>query len=192
LAAHAEVLNMDGSGKWEKSATVDSTEDSVESPIKIEFPADLTPVHFIRLKLTRGADVVSDNFYLRGLEETPAPPAAGRGGGGAAQGEATLGYDLKAIRTLPKVKLNASTQVTQQGSRWVLTTQLHNASAHPALMVRVKAVREKSGDRILPAIFSDNYVALMPGESRVIRTELENSDTRGEKPKIVVEGFNVE
>jgi hypothetical protein len=32
----------------------------------------------------------------------------------------------------------------------------------------------------------------MPGESRVIRTELENSDTRGEKPKIVVEGFNVE
>ena len=192
LAAHAEVLNMDGSGKWEKSATVDSTEDSVESPIKIEFPADLTPVHFIRLKLTRGADVISDNFYLRGLEETPAPPAAGRGGGGAAQGEATLGYDLKAIRTLPKVKLNTSTQVTQQGSRWVLTTQLHNASAHPALMVRVKAVREKSGDRILPAIFSDNYVALMPGESRVIRTELENSDTRGEKPKIVVEGFNVE
>jgi len=46
-------------------------------------------------------------------------------------------------------------------------------------MVRVKAVREKTGDRILPAIYSDNYVALMPGEKRVIRTELADAaDTR--------------
>jgi len=54
-------------------------------------------------------------------------------------------------------------------------------------MVRVKAVREKSGDRILPAIYSDNYVALMPGERRTIRTELEEADTRGERPRMVVE-----
>jgi len=186
LTAHAEILNMDGSRKWERSAEVDSAEDTVESPIKIEFPADLSPVHFIRLKLTRGSEAVSDNFYLRGLAETPAP-AAGRGGAAG-----TLGYDLRAIRALPKVKLQAATQAAQQGGRWVLTTRLHNTSDQPALMVRVKAVREKSGDRILPAIFSDNYVALMPGERRTIRTELENADTRGERPKIVVEGFNIE
>jgi hypothetical protein len=57
-------------------------------------------------------------------------------------------------------------------------------------MVRLKAVREKSGDRILPALYSDNYIALMPGERRTIRTELEHADTRGETPRIVVEGFN--
>jgi hypothetical protein len=73
----------------------------------------------------------------------------------------------------------------------VLTTELHNTSDKPALMVRVKAVREQSGDRILPAIYSDNYVALMPGERRTIRTELANADTRGERPTAVVEGFNV-
>ena len=59
-------------------------------------------------------------------------------------------------------------------------------------MVQLKAVREKSGDRILPAIFSDNFVALMPGERRSIRTELEGADARGERPKMVVTGFNVE
>jgi hypothetical protein len=58
-------------------------------------------------------------------------------------------------------------------------------------MVRLKAVREKSGDRILPAIYSDGYVALMPGEKRVITTELRDADARGEKARIVVEGFNV-
>jgi hypothetical protein len=69
----------------------------------------------------------------------------------------------------------------------MLTTQVHNPAKTPALMVKLKAVREKSGDRILPAIYSDNYIALMPGESYTIRTELQDADTRGEKPAIVIE-----
>jgi hypothetical protein len=58
-------------------------------------------------------------------------------------------------------------------------------------MVRLKAVREKSGDRILPALYSDNFVSLMPGEQRTVTIQIENADTRGESPRIVVEGFNI-
>jgi hypothetical protein len=170
LTATAEILNLDGSEQWKKSVTLDSAEDSVQEAIALDFPRSLTPVHFIRLKLTRGAQTVSDNFYLRGKEEN----------------------NFTAIRGLPKVPMKAETTVVRQGSAWVLTTELRNDSKAPALMVRVKAVREKSGDRILPALYSDNYVALMPGERRTIRTELENADTRGERPRIVVEGFNIE
>jgi hypothetical protein len=170
LTARVEILNMDGSVKWTRSASLDSAEDSVQSPVKMEYPDGLTPVHFIRLKLMRGGELVSDNFYLRSLEEN----------------------NFKALRDLPKVKVEAATRVVRQGDRFVLTTSLHNVSGRPALMVRVKAVREKTGDRILPAIYSDNYVALMPGERRTIRTELENADTRGERPRVVVEGFNTE
>ncbi len=89
------------------------------------------------------------------------------------------------------MKIEAATKMERRGSTWVLTTELHNGSAQPALMVRLKAVRERSGDRILPAIYDDNYVALMPGERRTIQTELEQADTRGERPRMVVEGFNV-
>jgi len=172
LEAHAEILNLDGTRKWEQTASLDSAEDSVASPIKIEFsllPAGLSDVHFIRLKLTRGADLVSENFYWRGREDG----------------------DFKALRALPEVKLEATTHAEQQGDRWRLTTDLHNPSPHPALMIRLKAVREKSRDRILPAIYSDNYVALMPGERRTLHTELAEADTRGERPEIVVEGFNL-
>ena len=193
LTASIEVLNMDGTKKWEKSATLDSKEDSVEVPIKIEYPDGLTPVHFIRLKLTRSGSVVSDNFYLRGFEENPQLATAGPAGSGSpAPTTGTIGYDLKAIRTMPKVRVEATTKTAREGSRWVLTTELHNTDKAPALMVRVKAVREKSGDRILPAIYSDNYVALMPGEKRTIKTELEDADTRAERPRITLEGFNLE
>jgi hypothetical protein len=100
LTARAEILNMDGSIKWEKLATVNSTEDSVTAPITMEYPAELSAVHF-------------------------------------------------------------------------------------------KVIREKCGDRILPALYSDNYVSLMPGEQRIIRTQIEDADTRGEQPRIVIEGFNI-
>ncbi|MGB9455171.1 MAG: discoidin domain-containing protein [Bryobacteraceae bacterium] len=169
LTAAAEVLNMEGALAWNKTAPVDSTEDSEATPIHLEFPAALTPVHFIRLTLSRGDAVISRNFYLRGTEEN----------------------DFRAIRALPKVTVEAATHADRQGSEWVLTTELHNASPQPALMVTVKAVRAQSGDRILPALYSDNYLALMPGERRTIVTRLEDADTRGERPDIVVGGFNV-
>jgi hypothetical protein len=165
LTARAEVLNLDGTVKWEKTAPVDSPEDSDVAAIKMEYPAGLTPTHFIRLRLARGGEIVSENFYWRGTREE----------------------DFRALRELPKAKLEATTRAERRGDRWFLTTELRNTSVTPAIMVRLKAVREKSGDRILPAIYSDNYIALMPGERRTITTEVANADTRGENPRITVE-----
>jgi hypothetical protein len=170
LAAHVQLVNLDGSVKWEKSATLDSKEDSVQSPIKMEYPAGLTPTHFIRLELKQGDKLVSDNFYLHGTEDE----------------------NYQGIRTLGKAKIQASTTAVRGTDRWMLTTTLQNTSSTPALNVRLKAVRDKSGDRILPAIYSDGYVALMPGETRKITTEIYVADTRGENPRIVVVGYNVE
>ncbi|MGD0868390.1 MAG: discoidin domain-containing protein [Bryobacteraceae bacterium] len=169
LAAHAEILNLDGSRQWEKSAAVESAEDSTVAPIRMEYPAGLSAVHFIRLVLSRGAETISENFYWRGLQEG----------------------DYRALRDLPKVKLEAVTRTERRAGTWVLTTELRNPSATPALMVRLKAVRAKTGDRILPANYSDNYVSLMPGERRAIRTEVRQADTRGERPVIDTSGFNV-
>jgi hypothetical protein len=148
---------------------VDSVEDSVVAPIALEFPAGLSPLHFLRLKLVRGDATVSENFYWRPVQEG----------------------NYQALKTVPKVKVEDATRVERQGQRWILTTELKNPSAQPALMVQLKAVREKSGDRILPALFTDNFVSLMPGEQKSIQIQIEDADTRGEKPRIVLEGFNV-
>ncbi|MGB6193428.1 MAG: hypothetical protein WBF42_13260, partial [Terracidiphilus sp.] len=164
LTAQVEVLNVDGSQKGQKSSTLDAREDSTVSCFAMQYPAGLSPVHFLRLTLTRGSETLSSNFYLRSLQPG----------------------DYRAIRELPEVKVQSQTSVEQRGDRWLLTTQLRNQAATPALMVRLKAIRQRSGDRILPAIYSDNYIALMPGESRSIVTEINEADTRGEEPAIVV------
>jgi hypothetical protein len=169
LKAHAQLLDLNGALKWERSVDLDSSEDSIASLFEMEYPSGLTPVHFIRLDLRREGTMISENFYWRGTDEE----------------------NYRELRALPAVHLDASTTVERQGDRWLLATKLENQTKTPALMVRLKAVREKSGDRILPAIYSDGYVALMPGESRTITTSVLDADTRGEHPGVVVEGFNL-
>lgn len=169
LLAKAEILGLDGAVRWERTAAVDSGEDSVVTPFRLEFPAELTAVHFVRLRLTRGEQTLSENFYWRGVEEG----------------------NYRALRTLPNVEVRAETRVERQGERYELTTDLGNAGRDPALMLRLVPVRAESGDRILPALFSDNFVALMPGERRTIRTSIEVRDARGETPRIELRGLNL-
>jgi hypothetical protein len=168
LTATARVFNIDGSVAWEQSAQLDSREDSTRSVIAMEYPLGVTPVHFIRLELKRAADVVSENFYWRGLEDA----------------------NFQALRSMPKVPLEAATAVTDTADGYRLSTELFNGAATPAIMVRLKVVRATSGDRILPALYADNYVSLMPGERRTITTEVSRADARGERPRMVVDGFN--
>ncbi|MGA9587076.1 MAG: discoidin domain-containing protein, partial [Terracidiphilus sp.] len=169
LTAHAQVIDIDGTVKWEKNATLDSHEDSTESPMQLEFPTGLARTHFIRLTLKRGKDIVSSNFYLHGLTEG----------------------DYQGIRGLAAARVIAKTHVRRNGADWQIRTELHNVSKVPALLVRVKAVRTKSGDLIVPALYDDNYIALMPGEKRTISISLEDADTRGEKPHVRVSGYNL-
>ena len=178
LLAEAELLNLDGHRLGKQSAPLDSTEDSVATPITMAYPAGLSPVHLLRLTLTQQAPqhgdqnstVRSRNLYLRGT----------------AQG------DYRAIRTLPPAQVRTTTTAERQGSRWRLTTTLENTSPVPALFLRLAAVGATTGERILPALYEDNYLGLMPGENRTLVTELAHADTRDETPTINVQGFNLE
>lgn len=169
LNVKAQLINMDGSVQWENEATVDSREDSTVQPFRLEFPETLSEVHFIKLTLTEGGKVVSDNFYWRGLEEG----------------------NYRALNNVPVVQLENSTVVSKSGDSRTLTTTLKNTTETPVLMVRLKVTGSKSGERILPVFFSDNFVSLLPGEEKVITMNLKNEDTRGEKPVVEISGFNL-
>jgi hypothetical protein len=169
LTARAQIIDLDGIVKWEKTAMLDSREDSTEMPMQLEFPAALSPTHFIRLNLMRNGQLVSSNFYLRGTTEN----------------------DYQGIRELPQAEVKAKTSVKRSGSEWRITTELHNVSKTPALMVRVKAIRSNTRDLIVPALFSDNYIALMPGEKQTISISLFDADARGERPVVRLEGYNL-
>jgi hypothetical protein len=169
LTAKALILNMDGSVQWKKGAVITCSEDSTVTCFRLEFPESLSPVHFIKLTLAEGENVVSENFYWRGIEDG----------------------NYKELRKLPKVDLEKTTSIERSGNIWILTTTLNNASEYPALMIRLKVTGRKSMERLLPVFYSDNYISLMPGEQKVITMRLKDEDTRGEKPAVDISGFNL-
>ena len=64
-----EILDIDGKVKTEKEIAVNCPEDSIVHCFTVARPEGLSAAYFIRLKLTRGNDLISENFYWSGLEE---------------------------------------------------------------------------------------------------------------------------
>ena len=171
LKARVQVLNMDASVAWEKEATVDSREDTTEKCIKLQFPDALSEVHFIKLTLEENGKIVSENFYHRSKVEN----------------------NYQALKQLPKVPVHAQTQYTKaDDGEWKAEITVENRSSAPALMVRLNIVGDKDGLQFLPIFYSDNYFALLPGETKVVRVHWKDVDTRGNAPLLKVSGYNVE
>jgi hypothetical protein len=168
LTVTAQVLDMNGTKKWEQTATVGSNEDTTVKCFKVDYPSDLTDVYFIKLTMTENGKTVSENVYWKGKEDG----------------------NYQALNALPKTNLTVSTDKSKTADGWQLTTTLKNDSSTPALMVRLKVVDNK-GERMLPVYFSDNYLFLFPGESKTVTMRLNNADTRGEEPQVAVLGFNL-
>jgi len=169
LKATAQVINMDGSIAWEKSSDLDCREDHTSACFKLEFPEGVSDVHFIKLLLYKGQDLISDNFYWRAKEDG----------------------NYKALKELSKVSLHSFTSYSEAGNNWIITTTLRNSSGTPALMIRLKVVTRNNDQRILPVMYSDNYFSLMPGEQKTIITKVNKQDARGKKPRIMISGFNI-
>lgn len=171
LKARVQVLNMDATVAWEKEVSVDSREDTTEKCIKLEFPDGLSQVHFIKLTLEENGKAVSENFYHRSKVEN----------------------NYQALKQLPKVSLRAQTQYDKgDDGEWKAEITVENRSDAPALMVRLNIVGDKDGKQFLPIFYSDNYFALLPGETKVVRVHWKDVDTRGNAPLLKVSGYNVE
>jgi exo-1,4-beta-D-glucosaminidase len=96
------------------------------------------------------------------------------------------------LNDMPKAKLTGSfTQKTEDG-KVTLDVHVENPTSGIALMVALKVVRAHApGERVLPIFYGDNYVSLLPHESRQIPVEFDLSELGGDRPKVVGQGWNV-
>jgi len=173
LLAHVAVYNLDGSLSWEHETKLTADPDVATDLGPIDFPAAVSSVHFIKLDLRDAAgQLISTNFYWRALPGDP--------------------DDLTALNQLPMVKLTANVEMPKENAAGQrrLRVLLHNPTKSIALMAHVQ-LRRKSGERVLPVFYSDNYVSLVPGETKAIEVEAAASEFKGEASLIVVDGWNV-
>ena len=170
LKAQALIMNMDGTVKWTREAVVDSKEDSTLKCFEIEFAEDLSDVHFIKLYLTKDGKTLSDNFYINGKEYG----------------------NHQAMKQMEKADVRSDVKFCKgEDGVWTGTVMLENRSSVPAIMIRLNVVGRRDGEQILPMFYGDNYFSLMPGEVKEVSLKWYEADTRGNRPRVRITGYNL-
>lgn len=96
--------------------------------------------------------------------------------------------DYRAMSAMPPVNLNVTTQIVANDDEHEIAVTVANTGSHPALMAKLSLL-DTAGERVLPAYWSDNYVSLLPGETRKITIRLPKSAPA--PVSIGVRGWNV-
>ena len=170
LKAQALIMNMDGTVKWTREAVVDSKEDSTLKCFEIEFAEDLSDVHFIKLNLTNDGKTLSDNFYINGKEYG----------------------NHQAMKQMAKADVSSDVKFCKgEDGVWTGAVTLENRSSVPAIMIRLNVVGRRDGEQILPMFYGDNYFSLMPGEVKEVSLKWYEADTRGNRPRVRITGYNL-
>ncbi|HTU35577.1 MAG TPA: LamG-like jellyroll fold domain-containing protein [Candidatus Acidoferrum sp.] len=98
--------------------------------------------------------------------------------------------DYRALDRLAPAQLSASATSSAKGDTTTVHVELRNAGSDVALQTKLTLLNASDGSRILPAYYSDNYVSLLPGESREIEIEYP-SDAAKSAPELGIRGWNV-
>jgi hypothetical protein len=90
---------------------------------------------------------------------------------------------------MPAGRLKATAKFMRSGQNGVARVTLTNPGKTLAFFVRLQ-VTGSDGEEALPVFWDDNYVSLLPGETRVISARWRRSDLHG-APRLVLSGWNV-
>ena len=153
----------------------------------VQWPANLSKVHFMKIELTdKDGKLVSDNFYWHNRACNPAKADELR------DDNKIVRYDdLTDLAKLPQVTLTAKAKTAEKNGKVLVGVELTNPSQAVALMAHLQLRGAKSGARVLPTTYSDNYVSLVPGETKRIVVTCDKAQLKGEAPFVTVDGWNV-
>jgi hypothetical protein len=150
LRLRTRVISLQNRLLFERVDELDATADGIVTlnPLHLQKDLQKEGVVLIELSLTdsKGARL-SENTYW----------------------QAHTSADLARLSNLPDQPLalssSGSVRSSEEGAVFEIT--LRNLGRTPALLAKL-TLRDAAGNRVLPAYYSDNYLSLLPGESRSI------------------------
>ncbi|MGA2436682.1 MAG: glycosyl hydrolase family 2, partial [Bryobacteraceae bacterium] len=191
LTVSAHVYDMELHELFSREARTDVDADGVNAVFTIPpFPeAPASAVYFVKLSLrTAEGNEAASNFYwlptklsTMAWDKTPDTSFTP-----IAEFE-----DMTALNRLPQAGLRASATLENGREGQLVEVKLENRSKNLAFQTRLAVVGGKQREEILPVLWDDNYVSLMPGESRTIRARYRKPGAVGGNAALDVDGWNI-
>lgn len=184
----ARLLGLDGSEKFARDSVLDLPPDSSMRVFVLPEPQNITGgmAYFADLRLIAAdGHPLSTNFYWLSMQPdvladtstwymTPVKSYA----------------DFTALRSMSFATVNASARFSSHSGKGEARVTLRNPGRSIAFFMRLQ-VTGRSGEEALPVLWDDNYVSLLPDETRVVTATYSVRDLGGAPPRVVLSGWNV-
>ncbi|MBK5261779.1 MAG: hypothetical protein JJE17_04290 [Peptostreptococcaceae bacterium] len=182
-----KILNAQSNIIFEKSIPANIMANTADEIFQLPENLPLTETYFLDLQLQNSnKQVIDNNFYWLSEKkdilnykantwfQTPSKQYA----------------DFAMLNQLPETSMSYSFTQRKRNNSVLFELQLKNTGKHLAFFVTLAIVDNKTGNTILPVIWSDNYISLLPGETRTLSAEIKNSYLKDKSPVLKTEAYN--
>jgi len=192
LSIAAKLYDLDLHERFSGQAAVDLEADGVVKALTVPEEAfrSASPIYFLKLAMANAeGKPISENFYWLSAKKSAYDWQ-----------KTTYRYtpvssyeDLTALQKLPNAgPIDASAAIEMNGTGPSVRVNLYNPGAYLAFQVRLGIHRDGEDGEILPVLWQDNYIELMPGESRELTAQFLSSDSLQGNAQLTVTGWNIE
>lgn len=189
LKAEIKVFDTKSNLLFDKTIHADLEPNTSKEILKLSAIKGLSTTYFVDLRLFKNdTSNVATNFYWLSTQEdkldikrtewfyTP-----------------NSGYaDLKDLRKLEKARIHSNAVFIIAGDKIKAKVVLKNHSSNIIFFINMSIKGDKSGKTVLPVFWDDNYISLLPRESRTINAWVYSKDLNGQTPVLELEGINLE
>jgi len=168
LNVQARIVGLDGKVIDDQTHPIQAAANARTSVSRLDL-GKLAGGHAVLVALNvadAAGNKVSDNLYWWSKEEA----------------------SLRELNDLSTANIDAGVTVAAAGNERKAIIRIKNAGTVPALMIKLTLKDAATGERILPAYYSENYVSMLPGEERTITVEF---PAGAGKPAIGLRGWNL-
>jgi exo-1,4-beta-D-glucosaminidase len=189
LKLTTKIYNLDMTETFSRDDSLDAPADSTAKVFTLPAVDGLSPVYFLALRLTDSTGkLVGSNFYWLSIKPETLDWAKSTWWMTPTDSYA----DYTALSQLPKVKLQVTNRTEHKGEDSITHVTIENPSKSLAFFVRLKVDKGAKGEEILPVVWEDNYISLLPGEKREVTATYRASEMGTAKAAVEVSGWNVE
>ena len=196
LRAKVRVLDIDSNEVFARTLDISVQQESSQRILELpEFP-NISTTYFLALRLYDQKDAELAN------------PGLSRSGGNfywLSTKVDVLDYDAKVepwpyytpskqyadftlLNHLPPAKVNIEHRFDKVGEDQQVVVKLQNVSNYLAFFIELGVLGKSSGQTILPVFWQDNYISLLPGETRYLKATFGPCD---DEPVLTVNGWNL-
>jgi exo-1,4-beta-D-glucosaminidase len=184
LKARIRLVDLNGKEILSEERMITAQENSTQKVFSV--PA-ITGISFLSLELlNRKNETMADNFYWLSPREdeyawdktewyyTPMKTSA----------------DFRPLNYIQSADVNVSYAHQVVNNQLLIDVKLTNATSKTAFFIQMN-LKDKNSKMIFPVFWDDNYVSLLPGDSRTYRCQLPAMESPSGEISLIVSGWNV-